>query len=475
MEVPFTYIRNKIRKYKKDDLLRFCYYYIDHKKDEKFPVWVIFTLMKWSYTHGGYNPITKKLEEKEFLLIINLIFQFNNEHVSGFMRTNIHSGLHILYSQQFYLQKHVTTIVFAVQLKLYNTIRGKYNIEKLFREKTGLSIFDFIYLQQILWLVTIHSEKYFNYRGYITKDIIGFMSELTTEEKVSSFLRLLTLDSNNPTEKIVKFKRGINKQNLQPLETTFFILYPFQLWNNTIKVLHSSVLNYFFNYYIYDFMKSEDESFPKEFGNRFEKYIEFGVKELGYKFKNENEIKKILPNDSNVVDFFIEDSNIFLECKAIEIQSYTSINPTYELLYSSLKDSLLKAYFKQLLNVAKAISPKEDNWGIILTYKELFWGDFTELYEVGKDKFSNSEDSKYIKPENVFIIDIYTWDAVVQIVKDKKASLIDILKLAKANNSSPKTRKQFFSMHLDIYNMHGSNLSYLSGEIDQLNFQKLTN
>jgi len=475
MEVTFNYIRNKIRNYKTEDLLGLCYYYIDHKNKEKFPIWVIFTLMKWSYVHGGYNTISKKLDEKEFLKIINLIFQFNNNHVIGFIKTNIHSSFHILYSQQFYLLKSVHTTVFATQLKLYSTIQGKYDIEKSFKEKTGLSIFDLIYLQQILWLITIDTEDHFKYRGYITNDLIRIMSQLTTEEKVTSFLRLLTLDSSDASEKIQKFKRGIKNQNLQPLETSFFTIYPFQTWNNAIKVLHSSVLNYFFNYYIYDFMKSEDESFPKEFGNRFEKYIEFTIKELGCKFKNESEIKKILPKNSNVVDFYIEESNIFIECKAIEIQAYTSINPTEELLYSSLKDSLLKAYFKQLINVAKTINPNEENWGIILTYKELFWGDFTELYQLGKDKFTNPEDSVYIVPENVFIIDIYTWNAVVQIIKDQKASLIDILRIAKVNNSSSETRKQFFNMHLDIYDIQNTNLSFLSEETGQLNFQNKNN
>ncbi|MCK6608539.1 MAG: hypothetical protein L6Q46_09615 [Flavobacterium sp.] len=470
MEIPFTYIRNKIRKYSTEDLLRYCYSYIETKKDQVFPIWTIFTLMKWSYQHGGYNTNLKKLDQENFSILYNLIYDFNNNHITNFLKLKIDRGFHILYSQQFYLQKTVYKEVFATQLKIYDSINGKYDINKSFEEKTGLTIYDFIFIQQIVWLFTNvnNSTSSFKYFGYLSQDFINVASEMTSIEKVENFLKLSVLNHENAKERIQNFKRSINRTDLQSLETTFFTIYPFQVFDNQIKVIHKSVYNHFVNYYIYDFLKSSDEKFTTEFGYRFEKYIEFGLKEISVKYHDENKLKKILPKNSNVVDFCLSDSNIYIECKAIEIQAYTSINPTDELLYNSLKDSILKAYFTQMINVTKTLTPNEENWGIILTYKELFWSNFTNLFELGKDKFQNSIDSKYLPPENVFILDIYTWDKIIQIIKDKKATLIEILQLAKSNNSNPQTSKQLFHMHLDIYNLEKFSLSYLDFEIEQL-------
>lgn len=430
--------------------------------------------MKWSYLHGGYNAAPKKLDQQNFAKLCKLIYEFNNEHISNFLQLKIDRGLHILYSQQFYLQKAVYKEVFATQLKIYNSISGKYDIKKSFEEKTGISILDFIFLQQIVWLFTNvdNSAGTFKYFGYLNQDFINVAIEMTSKEKVDKFLNLTVLNPGTTKESIQEFKRKINKEDLQSLETTFFTMYPFQTFDNQIKVIHKSVYNHFVNYYIYDYLKSNDENFTTEFGNRFEKYIEFGLKEIKLVYDSENTLKKILPKNSNVVDFRISDYNIYLECKAIEIQPYTSVNPTDELLYNSLKDSILKAYFKQLLNVAKKLTPDEENWGIILTYKELFWSNFTNLFELGKDKFSNSVDSEFLPAENVFIIDIYTWDKIIQIIKDKKATLLEILQLAKLNNSDPKTAKQLFHMHLDVYHLEKMDHSYLISEIEQLKITK---
>jgi hypothetical protein len=474
LKVSFTYIRNQIRKYETEDLLKFCYIYIESKKDEVFPIWIIFTLMKWSYLHGSYNTVSNKLDKEKFANLYNLICEFNTEHISKFLKLKLDRGFHILYSQQFYLQKTVYLQVFATQLKIYNSISGKYDINKSFEEKTGISIIDFIYLQQIIWLfINLNkSSNEYKYFGNLNNDFINLAIEMTNKEIVNNFLDLTLLKPINTKESIQKFKRKINDENLQSLETTFFTLYPFQLFDNKIKIIHKSVYNHFVNYFIYDYLKSNDEKFTTEFGSRFEKYIELGLKETKIIYDNEAKLKKILPKNSNVVDFRIPEYNIYLECKAIEIQPYTSVNPTDELLFNSLKESILKAYFKQLLTAAKELTPNEENWGIILTYKELFWSDFTSLFELGKDKFPNYLDYNLLPAKNVFIIDIYTWDKIIQIIKDKKATLIEILKLAKSNNSDYKTSKQLFEMHLDDYNLKNLNLSYLVDEIEQLKIKE---
>lgn len=475
MTITFTYIKNRIREHSKQDLLQACYNILDDKKDElKKPIWFVFLLMKWTYLYGGEKYPNKPLTREKLVKILKSITDFNEEHISDFIKSGeIQRAFHILYSQQFYLQTYVSKNKFATQLKLYNSLKSKYDINQSFLEKTGFNILDFIKIMQLTWLYTNIDELKkpgLHFNGYLESDFLQITSSMVEEDKLIKFLKLLVLDPVNPNEKITQFKRNIRKEELQSLERSFFTMYPFQYFNGKIKVVHKSIFNYTLNYFIYDYLKSNDKEFTTEFGLRFEKYIELGIKELNYKYTSENELKKILPKNSNVVDFYINDSNIFIECKAIELQAYPSINPTDEIIYNAIKDSLIKAYFKQLLNVSKTLKEDEENWGIILTYKKLYWSHFTDLYEIGKSKQKKKIDNKHLPPENVFIIDLHTWDRIVNIINDEKTTLLEILQLAKKNNFQSK--KQSFDMHLDDFENNPLNLSYLQPEIEQLEIKK---
>ncbi|HNP69293.1 MAG TPA: hypothetical protein PKH16_15410 [Aequorivita sp.] len=475
MEITFNYIRNRIREHSKEELLQFCHNVLDDKRDKIKPIWFVFLLMKWTYLYGGEKNPSKPLTPQKASKILKSITDFNQEHITDFMKDGgIHRAFHILYSQQFYLQTSVYREKFATQLKLYSTISGKYDIQRSFETKTGFKIVDFLFLMQVIWLYTNidRLEKpSISFSGYLTNNFLKMASELTNVDKVKKLLQLLVLDPINPNEKINSFKRNLKSQELQSMERTFFTLYPLQYFNNKIKVIHLSVFNYSLNYYIYDYLKSFDDNFTTEFGNRFEKYIEFGIKELNCPYIRENELKKQLPKNSKVVDFVI-DKNIFVECKAIEVQAYASVNPTDELIYNSLKDSLIKAYFQQLLNVAKTLNGDKENWGIILTYKKLYWSQFSDLYDITKHNFEETLDTMHIPPENVFIIDIHTWDRIISIINDEEISLIEILKIAKNNNSVVTTKKQSFDMHLDVFKNNPLNLNYLKDEIEELNIAK---
>lgn len=101
-------------------------------------------------------------------------------------------------------------------------------------------------------------------------------------------------------------------------------------------------------------------------------------------------------------------------------------------------------------------------------YKELYWSQFNELFEIGKDKFENSTDSHFLPPENVFILDIFSWNTLLQIIKDKKITLIEILEKARFNNSKPETKKQTFSMHLNEYKSKPVTFKFLEKELKKL-------
>lgn len=474
--IDFKYIRNRISEHKKDDLLEYCYAQLENNKGQNFPIWYTFILIKWTLMYGQKKYPPKVLTPVKFDKIFDEISKLNNEHISKFFKKKQSTkAIQILYNQQFYLQKTVYKEIFATQLKLFSTITGKYDIEKSFVEKTGFSILDFLFIQQLVWLyINIGEIKkpglYFD--GFLDIHFLNFASEMTSVEKVKCFLTLLTLDPNNADESISKFKHKINREDLQTMEMSFFTMFPFVIRKKQIKLIHKSVFKHTINYYIYDFLKSNDNNFTTEFGRRLEKYIEFGIKEINAVYKTEANLKDKLPQNSNLTDFFIESENVFIESKATELQAYPSVNPTDDLLFSALKKSLFKAYFEQLVPVSRELRPNNESWGIIITYKKLYWSHFPDLFEIGKDKYDINQNYDHLPAQNVFIIDIYTWDQIIQIIKDKKSTLLEILKEARLNNSNPSTSKQFFSMHLDRYEIGVMNLSYLQYEFSKFEIKQ---
>ncbi len=411
------------------------------------------------------------MTEQAFVKIYKATYKLDEDYIGSIMRYGgFRISFQILHTQQFYLQKSVIKETFASQLKIYTKLVHKYDINKLFQTKTGLSIEDMLCLLQTLWIIVFYANKVsdtIKYQGLVEKDHLQAMVELSGREKMEKFIKLLLIDPDNANEKIKTAPYSFNNEQLQSFERTFFTIYPLLAYKKKfIKVIHPGVLAHTINHYVYDFLKRE-ASFPEEFGHRIEKYVALGLVEIDSNYISEAQLRKRFGRDANVVDFALEDERILIECKAIELSPSLSVMPTAKALYSGLKGSVIKAYTEQMLSIAEQLGASENQeyYGIIITYKEMYWSKFEDLFEVIKEKLPAELKTKILSPTNVFIIDLPTWDKIVQIIKDKKATLRQILAKAKMNNTDAKTTKMLFEMHLDEYNLEKLNLSYLTDEL----------
>lgn len=470
--MTFNYIRNQIQQYKKDDLIDRCYLELEAKADQPTAIWQIFTMLKWTFLYGGSSYPPKALTEDAFVKIYTATYKLDEEYIGSFIKYGFRTYFQVLYSQQFYLQKKVMKETFAMQLKLYTKLRSQFDIEELFKDKTGITVDDFLFCMQTLWITVFYGDQFSTlskYRGFVENDHIQALITFRGEEVARKFLNLLMIDPENAGEKIKNAPYTLTKEDIQSFERTFFTIYPLQIYKKKyMKVVHPAVLAHAMNYYIYDILK-QAPLFSEEFGYRVEKYVACGLSEIAANFITEVELEKRLPQHSKLVDFTLENDGILIECKAVELSASTSVIPTKERLYSSYKDSIIKAYTSQMLGVVTKLTAHEDFFGIILTYKEMYWSKFEDLYDLVKDQIKETHDTSILPPRNVFIIDLLTWDKMVQIVKDGKATLREILQKAMENNSDPKTSKQLFNMHLDEYKLERFDLSYLSQELAAMN------
>jgi hypothetical protein len=130
-----------------------------------------------------------------------------------------------------------------------------------------------------------------------------------------------------------------------------------------------------------------------------------------------------------------------------------------------------------MVNVANKLREAEVYYGIIITYKKLFLGNSQDIWEQFLKeetlKIRKEEEFKNIPYQNLFFIDIESWDMLVQIVKNKKYSLIEILEKIKKTDSNPKTKKFSFSMHLeDGFGLEKFDLKYLLNSYKKMELKK---
>ncbi|WP_215224471.1 hypothetical protein [Echinicola shivajiensis] len=380
----------------------------------------------------------------------------------------------ILSAQQFYYQEVAWWDSLARQKILFCDLHHKHDIAEKFKELIGIPIDIFLDILQLFLLAVFHKDFTNNTQLNLNLNTsLAFIEDLYGNKIRSKVEDILTVSRESIFDILNEDKRLVRNYNLQVFESSFFARKPFLLFQGKIHLPHKAIMNNTINHYIYEFMKHKDPDFSTELGSRFEKYVQIGLNEINIEYKTENDLRKTLGKKHNVVDFIIEDE-ILVEVKAIELKPYASLNPTNEILGNELRKTIVKAYSNQILKVANAIhQPNKEYFGIIITYKNLYLGNSLSMWQQFLEEETNNQGLNpqtvsLVPIENLFFMDLRTWDKIIQIIKDKGISLKDILIKARNTDTSPENSKFFFDMHLDEYDIGINNLSYLLKARDEI-------
>lgn len=480
--MEFKFIRNRLAEYSRQSLLENTLLVLkssEKQKDNLQPVWHTLLLIKWIFLYSeqkypykktNIEIINKLIEYISELQEINPFFLGNkNLLCPEYSNIKLNKLISLLSYQQFYLQHTIRKDSFARQIQLYSKLKSRYSIEATFQKLTGISIEDFISCSFILWAYMNPEEQngHFEYDGTIHENFLELAGQILPETVVMKFLDLLTVDLNS-AKHVVEMDKRIENSEFQPFEISIFTQHPLFNFSDRLFVFHRKILNYTINYFIYDYLKENDsEQFSVEFGHRFEKYIELGLKEVGLSYKSETQLKKDLPQGSKYVDFLV-DGNILIECKAIEMKPYPNVYPADGVRYNWLSSSIVKAYSEQMMTVANAIKEPYEKFGLILTYKETTFGNGIDAWEsflqkpTEKYALENNLDQNLLPPSNLFFMDIRAWDKVILVIKEGKATLREILERARKNDKNPTLKGFLFSTHLNEYNLGAYTMSYIN-------------
>ncbi len=479
----FKSIRNKFRKYRYYELIGGALEYINAPAKDKIESlkrhpWMVMFFVKWVLLDDQYpNTRGKEANNDDVLSILQSMYEMASklrmpseyDHYSLFLRN--------IAFQQFLYQVDFYYAHLSRQSILFSGLDKNHYIHKEFVKCTGIDVQDFLDLSLMTLFRFLESNEV-----TLPENWFSTVKTKYSTDKVNNFLATISKDIFEIRSSLVNGDNG-KRPAVENYELTPFIEYPLIKEQGRYILTHRNILFRRLEYFVYDIMRSLDaEKFMGKFGELFERYVEKSIIHSEVVFLTEKKMKKLLGIGGNQIDFLIQEksSNIFIDAKAVEMNSQGKTTHSSEILRNKTKNSILKA-IKQSHDVIKKIKDSSEgeiescpnNYLLVVTFKDLYLGNGENYYEVvAKEKmdeiYGEYSDYPCIPPENMYFITIDDLDVLTNVLKQKKITLTEILNITISNDKDPITKKFDFRQHLQELDITPQTSDYLAIEKDKM-------
>lgn len=467
----FDDIKKEIRGFHLSSMIDVCLGILNEaqrKSLNSVPLWNILSIAKWAMLNTSNQVGLKRVSHDDIERILKAIdkLDYGCKVVDFKKRKDIKKSLRSIANQQFWFQESFHLHHTSRQYILYVKLASSINLNEKFRDNTGLSIEEFL---RLISCANIYLERHKQlpesfYDGRLDRGFYELANERHSTESIKRFLELLFLITPSQVKELNKLKNDC----LQLYETNIWSQSPFIVYHGQPQVLHKGILTQCAKHFIYDRMKKNgDQRFIAEFCKRVERYLTIGLEEAGIAYKNESVLKRKY-RLSKVPDYMVED-RVLVDSKAIELNTFSAVTRDANSLEKDLKNSIIKGYI-QFLSAAKVIDPKQEWFGLIVTYKNTFlglgidaWDEFLKppIMEFVNE---NSMSISMLPPQNLFFIDIDLWDKLIQTTMDYNLTMTYVIKVVSEYNlgrDTPDTYMLFEQILSRSFKLNQVHLPYL--------------
>lgn len=346
-----------------------------------------------------------------------------------------------------------------------------------FVKATGLEIQDFLDLSLMALSRFLNKNEVF-----LPENWFSTVTATYPSDKSQKFMETISKDIDDIRRTLRQNDDG-KRLAVEHFELTPFIEFPLIKTPGRYVLTHRNILFRRLEYFVYDTMRGIDAAkFMDKFGELFERYVEKSIQHADVSYLTEDKIKKSLGDTGNQIDFLIEEdsANIYIDAKAVEMSFQGKTTHLSKILQDKTKQSILKA-IKQSHDVIKkivddtacGIPAQNDNYLLVVTFKDLYLGNGRNYYEIiAKDKMDEIYDEykgyPCIPPENMYFISIDELDILTDILKNKSHNLSQIIDIAKQADEKPETRKFELRMHMNSLGITPQISDYLADEKDKM-------
>lgn len=475
-------IRNKLRNLKANTVLTECIRYLNKKTSNanselnKQP-WIAMLLIKWAYIDEQVqHPGKVDATTNDVAILLRATYELTNKLRNPSEYASVYMFMRALAFQQFIYQRAINLGSLCRERLFFGTLASNHQIHRLFKGKTSLTPSEFFSISLAIIAAVETSGPIIrldNFRSLFVEAEIN---------KVRICLDLMSVPGNC----VLTYMRNHGLTERRPeefYEAPPFIDAPLLKDGDNYLVVHKMLFFRAIETFFYDFMRRNfmDRFMPKFGSEIFERYIQNGLNYAKIDFTTEEELKRSL-GSGQVVDFIIheENTNIFIDAKAVEMNDKGRAAYSPATLSSSLKASILKA-IDQAHDVnsrlskqdpSLRLSQKNVNYLVVVTYKELYATNGTRLKnELASEAFTKITEKYspdcHIPPENIFFLTINDFDNLIQAISTEKTTALAILNEAKHRDTDPYTSCFHFEQHLAAAGFR-ENPEYLEKSLDDI-------
>jgi hypothetical protein len=230
--------------------------------------------------------------------------------------------------------------------------------------------------------------------------------------------------------------------------------------------------------------RSNPEEFGKKFGPMFETYVGRCLTDAGLHYIDEKELEAKLPGLGKCVDFLLieDDCQVLLDAKGIEMSPRGRVSQRADLVLETIKSSAVKAIEQAMATAARIrklpathalARGREEVFLLVVTFDDLFLGSSFDFGAIFGEHVLPRLERDYGMPlpipiEHIFFLSIDDLEWLLACVRAKDASVGDILRHARNEDRSHRTRKFMFQQHLATLCPQEKRLPMLQKALDGL-------
>ncbi|MBA7668256.1 hypothetical protein ES703_76365 [subsurface metagenome] len=207
----FRKVRNRLKKHFPSEIISACIKKLNEKPTDTiqhlrmYPPWRLLLLIKWTFIYGEYfSPYRKMLTVSKFNYLLNLMHDLEGRLRYPSEYENIFLFFRNMAFQQFWLQHEFNMANFARQSLLFGKLDNEHPFKKMFIEKCGISLSEFIELAMMI-MTRFTIEKQISVTAQWFRTVVNKYKPGT----IQKFLDLLSTDFESLREKLIREQQPI--------------------------------------------------------------------------------------------------------------------------------------------------------------------------------------------------------------------------------------------------------------------------
>jgi hypothetical protein len=481
--------RNRLRRYKPESMLTHGVNALHEVYSggidalRRYQPWNILLAMRWilqeADTLSHRRPPATLSDFHAVLKILNEIdgkvrMPSTYEHVTLFMR-------HLAF-QQFWLQRGESAEALVRQDLLFSSLPHNHLFVQEFYRLTGVRPFHFIELAFATLTLLLRTPT----PKFITRNNFQNIEQGLPPAAVDKFLQSLSKSVPELHSWLVgtEFK-DMSVADQKILRTPLLDTPLIRVGVGNYIIVSPTLLMRSLELFVYRTLRRNN---PAEFGNKFgpmfERYVGRCLTDAGLEYIDEKGLGAKLPGLGKCVDFLLieDDRQVLINAKGIEMSARGRVSQRAELVLQTIKSSAVKAIEQGMATSARIRNlpatdalahGREEVFLLVITFDDLFLGSNFDFGSIFGEQLLPRLERDYGVPlpipvDHMFFLSIDELERLLGRVHGKDASVGDILRHARNEARSHRTRKFTFQQYLDSLTTQEKRLPMLQKALDDL-------